>query len=434
SSGVITAVPLLLFAYGARRIRLSTMGLLQYLAPTVQLALGAGSANAQGKFEVRLGGDAVFEGAYIDQNRDASTRSTEFFDRFRLNITAMAKADNGLTYGGRIRIRTTGGTGGSNAGTDVDRAYIQVGGAFGTVKMGTMNSYNDDIGAVYWPIAYQTGPLLLNDRAPNYASAVSSTTSTGATQSSAISSKLTPYSLTDNNNASKIVYMTPRMSGFQVGASYTPRNDSSSQDVNRNDYATAVGTGVPAFADVWELGLNYKGEFSGVGIQFGGGYMAGSAVDTANTTTVITNRHEDLAAWQVGGQVSYAGVSFGVGYINKGDSGLVSNYGNKKDLQVIGVGLQYETGPLTVGASYTHGEGNGFNVASRQIAVTGTGTSARTGYAGSVKQDYWSVGALYAVAPGLLVGGEYAYIDANAPGTASDDKANVFILRSALVF
>ncbi len=40
SSGIITAVPLLLFAYGARRIRLTTMGLLQYLAPTVQFALG----------------------------------------------------------------------------------------------------------------------------------------------------------------------------------------------------------------------------------------------------------------------------------------------------------------------------------------------------------------------------------------------------------
>jgi chloramphenicol-sensitive protein RarD len=40
SSGVITAVPLLLFAYGASRIRLSTLGLLQYLAPTVQLSLG----------------------------------------------------------------------------------------------------------------------------------------------------------------------------------------------------------------------------------------------------------------------------------------------------------------------------------------------------------------------------------------------------------
>lgn len=39
-SGIITAVPLLLFAYGARRIRLSTLGLLQYLAPSVQLGLG----------------------------------------------------------------------------------------------------------------------------------------------------------------------------------------------------------------------------------------------------------------------------------------------------------------------------------------------------------------------------------------------------------
>ena len=40
SSGVITAIPLLLFAYGARRIRLSTLGLLQYVAPSVQFALG----------------------------------------------------------------------------------------------------------------------------------------------------------------------------------------------------------------------------------------------------------------------------------------------------------------------------------------------------------------------------------------------------------
>lgn len=40
SAGVITAIPLLLFAYGARRIRLSTLGLLQYLTPSVQLILG----------------------------------------------------------------------------------------------------------------------------------------------------------------------------------------------------------------------------------------------------------------------------------------------------------------------------------------------------------------------------------------------------------
>ena len=40
SAGVITAVPLMLFAYAARRMRLSTLGLLQYIAPSVQLVLG----------------------------------------------------------------------------------------------------------------------------------------------------------------------------------------------------------------------------------------------------------------------------------------------------------------------------------------------------------------------------------------------------------
>ena len=40
SAGVITAIPLLLFAYGARRIRFSTLGLLQYIAPTVQFLIG----------------------------------------------------------------------------------------------------------------------------------------------------------------------------------------------------------------------------------------------------------------------------------------------------------------------------------------------------------------------------------------------------------
>ena len=39
-AGVVTSIPLLLFAYGARRLRLTTLGLLQYVAPTVQFSLG----------------------------------------------------------------------------------------------------------------------------------------------------------------------------------------------------------------------------------------------------------------------------------------------------------------------------------------------------------------------------------------------------------
>jgi chloramphenicol-sensitive protein RarD len=42
-TGLVTAIPLLLFAGGTRRLPLSVVGLLQYLAPVLQFAVGVGS-------------------------------------------------------------------------------------------------------------------------------------------------------------------------------------------------------------------------------------------------------------------------------------------------------------------------------------------------------------------------------------------------------
>ncbi len=39
-AGFVTAIPLILFAYGARRVQLTTLGVLQYAAPTLQFLLG----------------------------------------------------------------------------------------------------------------------------------------------------------------------------------------------------------------------------------------------------------------------------------------------------------------------------------------------------------------------------------------------------------
>jgi chloramphenicol-sensitive protein RarD len=39
-AGVVTAVPLLLFGVAARRVSLSAVGILQYVAPTLQFLLG----------------------------------------------------------------------------------------------------------------------------------------------------------------------------------------------------------------------------------------------------------------------------------------------------------------------------------------------------------------------------------------------------------
>lgn len=39
-AGFVTAIPLILFAYGARRVQLTTLGVLQYAAPTLQFLVG----------------------------------------------------------------------------------------------------------------------------------------------------------------------------------------------------------------------------------------------------------------------------------------------------------------------------------------------------------------------------------------------------------
>lgn len=40
TAGIVTSIPLLLFAYGAKRVEMSTLGLVQYTAPTIQFLLG----------------------------------------------------------------------------------------------------------------------------------------------------------------------------------------------------------------------------------------------------------------------------------------------------------------------------------------------------------------------------------------------------------
>jgi chloramphenicol-sensitive protein RarD len=57
-TGVITAIPLLLFAYAARQVRLSTVGLLQYIAPTLQFLLGV-IAYGEGFTAMRLVGFGI---------------------------------------------------------------------------------------------------------------------------------------------------------------------------------------------------------------------------------------------------------------------------------------------------------------------------------------------------------------------------------------
>jgi predicted porin len=372
----------------------------------VALALGAGAANAQAKFEVKVGGDAYFEAGYVDQDRDTGLRSTEFRNRMRINVIPSAKADNGLEYGARMRIRAAN----ADRTNDADRAYIFAQGTFGQVRLGVVNSFNDE---TYVSLPADYLPLALVDQVQNWFGPNTNLAGGGPASGVTGNSIIWP-SLNVDRNATKIVYFSPRFAGLQLGASYTPRNDSSATDVNRvKPIGTAVGTSATVFQDMVEVGANYNNTFGGVTVKGSAGYYWGKGVND-----VVGSNYKDLSAWQVGAQVGYAGFSLGGSYTDYGKSGLNQRTGVfTESTRNWTVGAQYTTGPIVVGANYKNGKDAGSLTA-----------------AGDRTLQVYEFGVGYTVAPGLTLQAQYDYFDLDAETAATSDKGNVVLLRSILAF
>lgn len=396
----------------------------------VALAMGSGAANAQAKFEVKVGGDVFWEMGYVDQDRDAGLRSTEMRNRFRVNIIPSAKADNGLEYGARIRIRADNNNAAGRTLTQ-DRAYIFTQGGFGQVRLGTTNTFNDET-IVSRPIDYL--PFGLFDQALAHIGGSQALGGAGATSGADIAGgamvALNAGSMiwpTFGDVATRIVYFSPRIAGFQLGASYTPRNDDSQNSINRLKVGTSGATATSAFQssmqDLWEVGANYDAKFGAFGLKAGAGYYGGQAADVTGAS------FKDLRAWQAGLQGSFAGFSLGGSYTDFGKSGLnkASTVAGstlfRDNANVWQVGAQYTMGPIVVGAGWSRGTDSG------SLLV-----------AGKRKLDVYEIGASYTVAPGFAVQAQYDYFKADtdlAPTVATgdrDDKGSIVILRTTLAF
>jgi len=396
----------------------------------VALVVGASAANAQAKFDLKIGGDAYFEAGYVSQDNDTGLRSTEFANRLRINVIPSAKADNGLEYGARLRFRAAGN--GTNNNVSADRAYIFAQGSFGQVRLGSTNEFNDDT-VISTPIDYL--PLGLFDRVTSYigASNGANTTINGRYAGADIGSNGgVAQTVTGGNSlvwatldplggsSTKVVYYSPRFSGLQLGAAYTPRADSFYTDVNRvKNVSTAAAQASGAYQDVFELGANFNDTFGGVTVKASAAYTGG----TTSKSGAAGDNFKNLSGWQAGAQIGYAGFVLGGGYVGYGKSGQNTRYTYTGDVSNWTVGVQYTTGPIIIGANYKHGEDPG-----------------STTLAGKRKLDVYELGAGYTVAPGLALQAQYDYFTAKSDKVNTvvtgkdDDKGHVVILRSVLAF
>lgn len=389
-------------------------------------------AQAQSRFDIKLGGDAYFEMGMVSQSNDTNLRSFEARDRFRLTVLPTAKADNGLEYGAYLRLRSALGT----RSVDSDRSYLFAAGSFGTVRLGVTPGFDGEIshliGGTGRPIAYL--PFGLYDHAAAWVAPTGASQGidaasgryTGADFRGGVGGALQPPAtlmwpwLNADAGASKILYASPTFGGLQIGGSYTPRNDSFNTDINRSRTgSTAAAQFTGAFQDIVEVGANYKRAFGPVKATLSAAYMAGRAIGSGSAVDSFRALRGTIA----GLRFEYEGFSIGGDYLNYGKSGQNARYAFPDDSWSWQVGAQYVSGPYVVGAAYIRTEDPG------QVNRPGKRTA-----------DVYELGAGYTVAPGLRVQVQYDYFDTKsdkvvtAASGSADDRAHVMLARTLLAF
>jgi outer membrane protein OmpU len=345
-------------------------------------AAGAASAQTKSKFDILVGGDAYFLAAYAKEDIDTNLRSTEFSNRFRIHFTPTAKADNGLEYGARVRLRAAN----ANRTVDADRGFLFANGAFGTIQAGVINGLGDEYGNI-GPNADGVGGTPDGNALNFYTGSIPYALGNLRTQDSA-------------DNATKLVYLTPVFSGLQLGAAYTPRTGDYYTSVNRTKNTTN-------YFDAGELGAFYKGAFGDVTVDASAEYSFGKA----GVSSV-----KNLSSGHAGLTLGYGAFKFGGSYAYSGKSGHANTATNLDKNQVWILGAQYAVGALTFAGTYTDAKG-------------GVESFAATTNA---KAHLWQAGVTYAIAPGLTTSLEYSFLD-NKVGSVNND-ANIVLIDTRVAF
>ena len=148
----------------------------------------------------------------------------------------------------------------------------------------------------------------------------------------------------------KLAYYTPRISGFQLGVSYTP-------DGSRNlgDFFGGGSDSPNKQSNVWDISLDYITTLGEVDIGASAGYVTGQS--ELNDDPFL---FADLRDWGAGLNVGYREWSAGVSYRRTNVAGggpvvhgfFTSNVVQGNDTEIWSAGVKYETGPWAFGVDY----------------------------------------------------------------------------------
>ena len=342
------------------------------LVGSAAIALGLALVSpAQAADGVKLGIGGYFKGymAWVDQDEatDTDVRSIDILRDTEVHFTGETTLDNGLTVGAHTELANDLGD-----GFEVDESYAYFSGGWGRVNFGaedgaayllqvaapSADSNYDGLRQYVQPFNYFDGESLGVSGILNTVGNNTTVFGTPAPASSNADELFNfDYDQDVTGSADKITYLTPVFSGFQGGASYTPKVSSDSRGLDGVNLDDQSGE----YSDAWDVALRYSGQFTGWGLTAGAGYSNASlesdtslffdvdgdgTIDAGDGDFSIGDL-DDRKAWNAGASVNVSAFNVGAAYMHD-DLSVEGDFSQKTWV----VGGDYTTGPFKLGVSY----------------------------------------------------------------------------------
>jgi hypothetical protein len=257
----------------------------------------SGGAQAQettvGGLEVVLGGYTEFGAKAANKDtlqNDGDTQNYLFFMDNEVFINANGVTDGGIQYGSRVELEVGSGEVNSDDAF-VDEVGLFFSGGFGRFELGKEDGAEDVMAIGGQDAQAGTGGI------------------DGDT------SNLQAPEMTDTDDDTKISYFTPRVAGFQLGASFVPNTNG---QFTGADNTSASDDNDGEFTDVVGMGGNWVGALGPADLTVSGVGILGNG-QTGDT--------DDLASWAAGALAGFGGFSFG-GQVGQNTDALESDFAN----------------------------------------------------------------------------------------------------------
>jgi outer membrane protein OmpU len=278
------------------------------------------AASAQdGGFEVILGGYTEFGvNAATDDTlaNDGHSRGYAFYMDNEVIVRAQGITDGGIRYGSKVEIEIGSDLDVAPGDVAVDEVGLFFSGNFGRVELGRDDGAEDLIFVGAEDAQAGTGGI------------------DGDTQN------LGQIQFPDMGDDIKATYFTPRIAGFQLGASFTPDGDDNANGLGSNEFL-----GGDARKNAVGGGVNWVGVLGPVDLTLS---AVGNWADVkgGDAAQAAAGFRDDAKAWAIGGILGFGGLEFGVSFNDfKGPTEL-------DEAKLLSFGLAYGFGPANVSVGY----------------------------------------------------------------------------------